>query len=431
MILVRANRQLAKRLSLGGMVIALGLGLVTFYFESERIDDSMVDYALDEARQFIADVPEMSAPRKLENRAAIDRALRDLVTRPPRNAPGDYLIAGLYDPDKNLIAEATELNVEAVERTANGSRHPFPTSSDSDYRKFLIGERVYIQVITKLFAQDGKVDGYLEGVFRVMPSIIKDVRDTTLRITATVVLAVLATTLLLYPIIRRMNRRVVRHGEELLDANLGTLRALGGAIAKRDSDTSHHNYRVSLLSIRLGEAVGLSGEEMRSLIKGAFIHDVGKIAIRDDILLKPGRLDPEEFEIMKTHVDHGADIVSHTAWLEDAAKVVRFHHEKFDGSGYQEGRKGDDIPVIARIFAIADVFDALTSERPYKRAFSLERSIEILLEGRGSHFDPRLLDVFVAIADDLHHVYSGRTEADLADELYTASNPYFTDMMVS
>ena len=129
-----------------------------------------------------------------------------------------------------------------------------------------------------------------------------------------------------------------------------------------------------------------------------FLHDVGKIGVRDSILLKPGRLDKDEYEIMKTHVRHGLDIVKRSAWLKDATDVVGYHHEKFNGEGYFENLAGEKIPIAARIFAIADVFDALTSERPYKKAFSLEQAISILKEGKETHFDPQLLDVFIDIA---------------------------------
>jgi len=424
-----ANRALAKRLGFGGLVIAILLGGMTFYFESERVDDTIVDLALDEARHLVEEAPEIAAPLAPANRPAIQRALTDLVMRPPRNAPGDYVIAELYDANRNSVATASEPNVAMIEGVVDGQRHPFPVGAESDYRKLLINGQVYLQVITQLRGPNGGPNAYLEGVFRVAPAVIEEVRDATLRVTATVVLAVLATSLLLYPIIRRLNQRVLRHSQELLDANLGTLRALGSAIAKRDSDTSHHNYRVALLSIRLAEAVALNAAQMRSLIKGAFIHDVGKIAIRDSILLKPGRLDADEFAEMKTHVSHGGDIVRQTEWLADAAEVVKYHHEKFDGSGYLTGLGGEDIPVIARIFAIADVFDALTSARPYKQPLSLERSVEILLEGRGTHFDPKLLDAFLAIAASLYATYSGREEGDLATELQAASDPYFAGVV--
>ena len=120
---------------------------------------------------------------------------------------------------------------------------------------------------------------------------------------------------------------------------------------------------------------------IRILIKGAFLHDVGKIGIRDNILLKPGRLDEEEFEEMKRHVNHGLDIISKSAWLNEASAVVGSHHEKYEGNGYPAGLKGEAIPVLARIFAIADVFDALTSHRPYKKPLSYEETIDILMKG--------------------------------------------------
>jgi HD-GYP domain-containing protein (c-di-GMP phosphodiesterase class II) len=421
---------LAARLTFGGVVIATVLGALTFYFEGERVDDTFVELALDEAQQFVRDVPEMAAPLNPANLPAIERALTDLVLRPAHNAPGDYLIAEIYDPDRNLIAEATEPNIDRIEQEVDREPHHFPGARDYEYRRFIVDGRLYLLVITKLRAADGRIAAYLEGVFRVAPTIIEDVRDATLRVTATVMLAVLATTLLLYPIIRRLNHRILRHNADLLSANLGTLRALGSAIAKRDSDTSHHNYRVTLLSIRLGKEAGLSAAAMRSLIKGAFIHDVGKIAISDNILLKPGRLTPEEFEVMKTHVSHGADIVRNTEWLADAAAVVRCHHEKFNGTGYPDGQSGEDIPIIARIFAIADVFDALTSERPYKKALPLDRSLEILIEGRGSHFDPRLLDAFLTVAAELYAAHANREEDSLAAELQDASAPYFHDVVM-
>jgi len=166
-------------------------------------------------------------------------------------------------------------------------------------------------------------------------------------------------------------------------------------------------------------------------------HDVGKIGVRDNILLKPGKLDADEFEIMKTHVSHGLDIVSRSEWLLDAVDVVGRHHEKYDGSGYgrhkpgSAGVKGEAIPVAARIFAIADVFDALTSKRPYKEPFSFEKSIEILLEGSGSHFDPVLLKTFIQIARPLYDKLSGHDDDVPPKELETIIDVYFSQNTAS
>ena len=214
---------------------------------------------------------------------------------------------------------------------------------------------------------------------------------------------------------------------DLLNSNLETIEVLGSAIAKRDSDTDAHNYRVTVYAVRLAEAVGLEQKKIRGLIKGAFLHDVGKIGVRDSILLKPGRLDRDEYEIMKTHVKHGLDIVKRSAWLNDATDVVGYHHEKFNGEGYFENLAGEKIPIAARIFAIADVFDALTSERPYKKAFSLEQAISILKEGKETHFDPQLLDAFIDIAPDLYKDFSGREDKGLREYMESIRYKYFEE----
>ncbi len=200
----------------------------------------------------------------------------------------------------------------------------------------------------------------------------------------------------------RMVDEVNDHVARLLEANLEMLEVLGGAIAKRDSDTSAHNYRVTLLALALAEARGLDRTAVQALMKGSFLHDVGKIGISDTILLKPGRLDHDEFEIMKTHVVHGTDIVARYGWLADSLEIVRSHHEKYDGSGYPDRIAGAAIPLAARIFAIADVFDALTSERPYKKPLAFDDALALMQAERGRHFDPGLLDAFATIAPELY-----------------------------
>ena len=147
-----------------------------------------------------------------------------------------------------------------------------------------------------------------------------------------------------------------------------------------------HNCRVAWISATLGEAVGLSGSRMQELIAGSFLHDAGKIGIPDAILLKPGKLTPDEMDIMRTHVTLGEEIVSGPGWLSGGKEVMANHHEKWDGSGYPRQLSGDAIPLGARSFAIADVFDALCSSRPYKDPFPVELAMEILHQSSGSHF---------------------------------------------
>jgi HD-GYP domain-containing protein (c-di-GMP phosphodiesterase class II) len=220
-------------------------------------------------------------------------------------------------------------------------------------------------------------------------------------------------------------RRVTALSASLLDANLEMLSVLGSAIAKRDADTDAHNYRVTIYSVRLAEAAGLDVKTIQTLIKGAFLHDVGKIGIPDHILLKPGKLDEAEYAQMKQHVAHGLDIVRRAAWLADAEAVVGGHHEKFDGGGYDGKLKTDAIPIVARIFAIADVFDALTSHRPYKDALSFEASMEIVERDRGTHFDPQLLDAFAGIARPLHEALTRHDDDYAHQELQRIVTRYF------
>lgn len=226
--------------------------------------------------------------------------------------------------------------------------------------------------------------------------------------------------------LKKTNRNLRSISKQLFNANIGMLETLGSVIAKRDSDTSSHNYRVTIYSIHIARELQLDDDHIRGVIKGAFLHDVGKIAISDNILLKPNKLTPYEFDIMKTHVNHGTDIVSNYLWLRDALDVVQYHHERFDGSGYQKGLKGLQIPINARIFSIADVFDALTSIRPYKKAYSLDKSLFIIQKGGSNFFDPDIVQVFLSIAPELYNEICNEELDILKSKLNRFLNEYFT-----
>ena len=153
------------------------------------------------------------------------------------------------------------------------------------------------------------------------------------------------------------------------------------------------------------------------MLISCILHDVGTIGIPDAILLNPGPLNDEEFSIMKKHVTLGLDIISHSSWLRHASDVVGNHHERFDGSGYPKGLIGAAIPLTARVFAIADVFDALTSVRPYKPAFTLEKSLGMLRESMGTHFEPRLVEAFLRIAPGLYTRFNQVSKHELEKDL--------------
>ncbi|GIW25977.1 HD-GYP domain-containing protein [Meiothermus sp.] len=179
----------------------------------------------------------------------------------------------------------------------------------------------------------------------------------------------------------------------------GALRAIGLALEARDRETAGHTDRVAAMAEQLGRALGLSETELRDLRWGAYLHDVGKLAIPDAILLKPGKLTPEEFSTMKTHARLGDDLVRNLPFVPLAARqVVRHHHERWDGRGYPDGLAAEHIPLPARIFAICDVFDALCSERPYKAAMPPDvAACELWRSAYSGHLDRRLVEVFLRI----------------------------------
>jgi putative two-component system response regulator len=188
---------------------------------------------------------------------------------------------------------------------------------------------------------------------------------------------------------------------DLEDARLEILERLAVAAEYRDDTTGQHTRRVGKVSALISKALGLSKDEVELMERAAPLHDVGKIGVPDQILLKGGRLTPEEFSLMKTHTTIGAKILggSRNRLLQFAEEIALFHHEHWDGTGYSPGLAGEAIPLSARIVAIADVYDSLTHERPYKRAWSKEEAVTEITAGTGSHFDPDVVGAFMEIVD--------------------------------
>lgn len=196
-----------------------------------------------------------------------------------------------------------------------------------------------------------------------------------------------------------LTRLVEERTQELMETRYEIIRRLGRAAEYRDNETGMHVVRMSHMTRLLAHACGLDAKRTELLFQASPMHDVGKIGIPDRILLKPGKLDPDEFETIKRHTTIGAEIIGdHSSDLIVLARVVAMrHHEKWDGTGYPGGLKGTDIPIEARIVALADVFDALLSVRPYKPAWSLDDTMKYIFAQRGQHFDPQIMDAFVQV----------------------------------
>ncbi len=180
-----------------------------------------------------------------------------------------------------------------------------------------------------------------------------------------------------------------------------TLQALGDALDLKDAETEGHSKRVTAFTIAIAKAVGLPREQVAVIARGAFLHDIGKMAIPDAILRKPGPLTQEEVAIMREHCYHGYQMLRRIPFLQDACDIVYSHQERYDGTGYPRGLKGKEIPLGARMFSIADALDAITSDRPYRPARSLEAARKEIQDWSGRQFDPEIVEVFQAMPDEV------------------------------
>ena len=231
-------------------------------------------------------------------------------------------------------------------------------------------------------------------------------------VSAPLVQARVATQLRLYAHERQLTQLVKARTEELETTRLEIIRRLGRAAEFKDDETGQHVIRMSHYARLLAVAAGMSAEDVEVLFNAAPMHDIGKIGLPEAILLKPGKLTEDEWKVMKKHPAIGAGIIGrHEHPLLNTARIVALtHHEKWDGSGYPRGLAGEAIPLCGRIVAIADVFDALLSERPYKKAWPVEQAVQFLRDNAGSHFDPRLVALFEGCLPEALEVRASYTD---------------------
>jgi HD-GYP domain-containing protein (c-di-GMP phosphodiesterase class II) len=417
----KLRRRIWGRLLGVSILLATLAGASVYVFERREMGERVLALALEEARSLVPDVAVLSGAaleREEVRRELAAHVLSDHV------AQGHFVLIEIYDLARTKVVAAQHPSYAEVARAADGELHASLLGDEPRHQRLTAPGGTYVQVFAPL-RQGERAVAYFEGIYRVDPEALQTMDRSLLWSVGLVVVVILAAAAVLYPVILRLNRDLLHLSGDLAHANMGMLAALGSAIAKRDHGTNSHNYRVTIYAIRLAETVELSHPQIRGLIKGAFLHDVGKIGIADAILLKPGRLTEEETAVMRAHVQHGVEIVGKFRWLMDALEVVQHHHEKFDGTGYPAGLRADQIPIAARIFAIVDVFDALTTRRPYKEPASLAESMALLEAGRGTSFDPTLLDAFAGLAPELHRTISGAGEQELTRTLDRLLVRYF------
>ena len=404
MKIVPANigRTVVTRVIVAWAALSLLAGTVAFSVDLVRVNRSVFELTINESKRFT------------EHIGAVGPELVGVLeTQAQEFLKGDFISLRLYGVDEKRILEAFDPEGEDPRQGVPAHIHDLASGELDHHHMFWVDGRLLMQVLLPVAGKDGVMHGYFEGVYAVSAHTLGNIKaGMTMALVLTLGI-VLVTAAVLYSVIAVLNRGLVGLSSDLLKSNIELMEVLGSAIALRDSDTDVHNYRVTAYAMEMGKALRLPARQLRDLIAGAFLHDAGKIGVSDAILLKPGPLTPAESEAIRRHVSLGVGVVANSGWLRGARDVVEFHHEKFDGSGYLRGLAGAAIPLGARIFAIVDVFDALVSRRPYKEPLPFDQAMALLERGRGTHFDPTLLDVFQRIAAGIHGKVSARDDAAL------------------
>jgi HD-GYP domain-containing protein (c-di-GMP phosphodiesterase class II) len=400
------RKRAALRIAAVSVLLASLASPLSWFVAREGAEETVVALAIEESGRLLHHhhALDLSGPDALAHAAAAAKTI----------SGGLFDITEIYDSQGRKLAEELTHDGAAVEDSL--PKHGPPSYTAASYESLKLSSnrwvlRVFVPLRISETDTNGPITGYFEGV-RVIPVWQQEqIFNTALTAALMVCLASLLCGAAIYPVVVYLSADNERKAREVLDSHISMMEALGRAIAKRDSDTGAHNYRVAWIAARIAERMGLSGSDMQALIAGSFLHDVGKIGISDTILLKPGKLDEAEMTIMRTHVDQGEEVVTGMGWLQGAQAVVAAHHEKWNGSGYPRGLAGEAIPLAARIFAVADVFDALCSKRPYKEPMGLDATMTILARDTGSHFDPAVMAVFHPLAQEIFNRLENSSEA--------------------
>jgi len=313
-----------------------------------------------------------------------------------------FLNATLLNPAKEVFFEFHRDGMSESSK-APGEADIGPVyGSEAEGSWTFIGREIVLDAVLPVTSgPDETPVGYIEGRYL---SDRTDTRAIALQILYSCLFGVggvVLCALLMYPGLVLLHNRLITNSADLNRANNFLLKNLGSALAKSDVGSLHHNYRVLIFGVRLAEKLKLNRARIQSFIKGVCLHDIGMLDMDRETLMKPGPLDAKERKRMQEHVKRGVALIKPYRWLKDTRDLIRSHHEKYDGSGYPAGLSHDKIALEARIFAIVDAFDAMTSKRPYRQAGQLNSVIEALELESAAHFDPVLLAAFIEIAPQL------------------------------
>ncbi|MGE4559640.1 MAG: HD-GYP domain-containing protein [Desulfobulbus sp.] len=412
------HRRILRRLGAFWLLAALAAGCTVFVVERHQLNRAVVALVAGESNALSRDISSIMDAFSPQSGDWRDRLLA--MTK------DHCLYLQIVDANRNLISEAVNAHYQdqagALRELAAQEQ---VAEARPSYRKLRYNGETVVLVVLPLLARHAEGPRFFSGVFRVDQTVLARLEKNLLWTLGLILAVILLTALALYPLILSLNRDALKYSEQVLRHNFELISVLGTVIALRDSTTALHNYRVTLYALGLAEAAGLPPADMPRLILGAFLHDVGKIGISDTLLNEPGRLNGQQRRVMQDHVTMGMEIIRNSGWLQTGSPVIEYHHEHYDGTGYPHGLCGAAIPLVARIFAIVDVFDALGSERPYKKALPLDQCLKAIAGESGHHFDPALVAVFLRIADELYRELAPLDEAALIERLYGVARVYF------
>ncbi|MGB0990328.1 MAG: HD domain-containing phosphohydrolase [Halarcobacter sp.] len=338
----------------------------------------------------------------------------------------DLQIISIDDNENNLflieaICEEMKLNVKSFSEPLEALMHVLQNRVDLIVIDYMMPNLDGIEFIKEFRRKNKKVPivmvtaaGDDETIHKeafeagVNDFLSKPVNSVLFKARVTNLLTNYQNTLLIEDRAKLLEEEVKKATENLIDREHETLYILGKTAEYKDPETASHVARVAHYSKLIAKACGLDEKEQEIIFYAAPFHDLGKIGIEDKILLKPGKLDNEEFDTMKCHAQIGYEILkdSQSEFLRAGAIIAISHHEKYDGSGYPKGLKADEIHIYGRIVAVVDVFDALTSHRPYKKAWSFDDALNLLKEESGKHFDPNIVNLFIENIEEIKEIYN-------------------------
>ena len=319
---------------------------------------------------------------------AVDVLLLDSASNTLNFAAGRGFLSNLPERSKIRIPEGLASRVVLEQRLI---RIPNIHRAHGFSRLSMLESEGFMEYVGAPLIVKGKVRGVLEVFHRSPLQVSQDWYDYMEMLAGQVAIAVDNATLF---------RKLQRSNAELMLAYEATLEGWSAALDLRDHETEGHTQRVTALTIELAEAMGIKEAELVNIRRGALLHDIGKMGVPDHILLKPGSLNEEEWQHMRMHAVYAYNLLSNISYLRDALDIPYCHHERWNGSGYPQGLKGEEIPLPARIFAVADVYDALTSNRPYRSGWPREKALSYIREQSGNYFDPKVVDIFLRMINE-------------------------------